>query len=295
MRKNKEKMIITGTDGFVGKNLAKIYSKYFLLTCYYKNKKPFKNKNIIFIKKNLKKIKKFNKADYLIHCASATPPKYSPKKCLEENNLINKNLIMVLKKSVIKKIFFLSSISVYQKRKATFLKENSDINNRDLYGKSKLFMENQLKKISNNQIFILRLSSVIGNGSHSNFLSVLAQRFAHTKTIKVFNKNKKFNSCIHIENLSKLILKLIKIKIKKNYEIFNICSSSPIKIVDIISLYKKYLNKKIKINFISKDFFSYTVDYSNLRNYKINLETTKANIIKFLSELKKLNNDKKKQ
>ena len=283
--------MITGVGGFVGGALTVLFSKNHKVVANYKNKKFIrKNKNIIFKKINLKKIKQFDKnIELLIHCASLTPPKYSQNKCFIENNKINNKIIKAIKKSEIKKIIFMSSVSVYPKNKLGVLRENSVLQNNDPYGISKILMEKKLKKISNKnrKVVILRLSSVLGKNSHSNFLSNLILLFKNKKILKIHNKEKYFNSCIHIKNLYFLIKKILKKNLKSNFTIFNVHSSKPLKIISIIKLYKKNLNKNKKIIFLDKKLPSYIVQSENLKKHKLSIRSTKLNISMFLNDINK--------
>lgn len=284
-----KKIMITGAGGFVGGNLADLFSTKHKVVANYRNKKFIrKNKNISFNKSNLKKIRQFDKnIESLIHCASLTPPQYSQKRCFTENNKINNKVVEAIKKSKIKKIIFMSSVSVYPKNKLGVLRENSVLQNNELYGISKILMEKKLKKIANNncKVVILRLSSVLGKKSHSNFLSNLILMFKNKKILKIHNKEKYFNSCIHVKNLYFLIKKILKKNLKSNFTIFNVHSSKPLKIFSIVKLYKKYLNKNKKIVFLNQKLPSYVVQSKNLKKYKLNVKSTKLNISMFLNDI----------
>ena len=73
IKKRKKIILITGTDGYVGRNLLKNFStdkKYLIYALTKKNRKSFKNIN--FIKGNLKTniFNKIKEIDIIIHCAS---------------------------------------------------------------------------------------------------------------------------------------------------------------------------------------------------------------------------------
>ena len=77
----KKKILITGSTGFIGKNLLKMLPNDHEIYCL--SRKNFKNKKINFIKANIFNLKKINilikkiKPDYLIHLAwEAEPQKY---------------------------------------------------------------------------------------------------------------------------------------------------------------------------------------------------------------------------
>ncbi len=285
------KILITGGGGFIGSNFTKYFSqKNQVVSIFFSKKLKKINKEIIYKKIDLrKKFKIDNNVKILIHCASITPARHTQQKCYKDNNKINKNLISAIKKSKIKKIVFLSSISVYDKKKLKILRENTQIKTNELYGKSKIDMENRLKKLSNKklQIIILRLSSVVGNGSHGNFLSSIIKSLSSKQPkILFYNKNKFFNSCIHIKNLSVIINKMLKIQFSKSFIIFNICSSQPLKIFQIINLFVSSLKLKKLIHYSKEGRPHYLVRSTNLKKYNIKIKSTKSNILKYLRDLK---------
>lgn len=286
------KILITGGGGFIGSNLTKFFSqKNDVVSIFFSKNIKKANKKIVYKKIDLrKKFRIDNSVKILIHCASITPARHSQQKCYKDNNKINKNLILAIKKSKLKKIVFLSSISVYNKKKLKVLKENTQIKTNELYGKSKIDMENSLKKLSNKrfQIIILRLSSVVGNGSHGNFLSSIMRSLSSKQSkILFYNKNNFFNSCIHIENLSGIINKILKIRFSQNFVTFNICSSQPLKIFQIINLFMKSLKLKKIIHYSKEKRPHYLVRSTNLKKYNIKIKSTKSNILKYLRDLKR--------
>ena len=61
MKKNKNHLMITGSNGFIGRNLVKKLSKNFFVHAYVRKKKIIPEKNILYIDTDLSKIKKINK------------------------------------------------------------------------------------------------------------------------------------------------------------------------------------------------------------------------------------------
>jgi len=111
--------------------------------------------------------------------------------------------------------------------------------------------------------------------------------FKNKKFLKIHNKEKYFNSCIHVKNLYFLIKKIIKKNFKSNFTIFNVHSSKPLKIISIVKLYKKYLNKNKKVIFLDEKLPSYIVQSKNLKKYKLSIKSTKLNISMFLNDINK--------
>ena len=283
--------MVTGAGGFIGNNISNYLCKNkFNVHAYYNSKiKRIKNKNIRYLKRDLtKNIKINNKISTLVHCAALTPPTFDQIQCLKINQKIDDRILRAIKKSNINKIIFLSSMSAYGKKKKKTLFENTKSSNLDFYGKSKLLMEKKLKLLSkknNINVIVLRLSAIIGSGCHSTFLSRLSLEIKK-KEINIYNSQSFFNGCIHINNLNMILIKLLN-KNFTGFDMLNIFSSKPVKIITIFNLFRKKLNKNIKFNIIKKKTNQYTISSLKFRKtYRLPLTSTIKNIKMYLKELK---------
>jgi len=286
----KKHIMITGAGGFIGNYFVNYFSKkkYYVHAYYHSKIIKIKNKNIIYIKKDLRFLKNIDKrVSIIIHAAALTPPTHKQTNCFKVNNEINFAMIKIIKKFKINKFLFLSSVSVYGIKKVKFLFEGTKINKQDLYGKSKFIMEKELKKvqIKNLQILILRLPTIIGFGSHSTFLSRLGEEIKKKNSLKIYNPNSYFNSLIHISNLSKIILKLLSFNLT-NYDILNISSNNPVKMKSIFNLFKKKLNPYAKFIFMKKKTNVYLINSEKIKNfYGIKISKVKKNLNLFIKDL----------
>ena len=288
--KNKH-IMVTGAGGFIGNNISNYLCKNkFNVHAYYNSKiKRIKNKNIRYLKRDLtKNIKINNKISTLVHCAALTPPTFDQIQCLKINQKIDDRILRAIKKSNINKIIFLSSMSAYGKKKKKTLFENTKSSNLDFYGKSKLLMEKKLKLLSkknNINVIVLRLSAIIGSGCHSTFLSRLSLEIKK-KEINIYNSQSFFNGCIHINNLNMILIKLLN-KNFTGFDMLNIFSSKPVKIITIFNLFRKKINKNIKFNILKKKTNQYTISSLKFRKtYRLPLTSTIKNIKMYLKELK---------
>ena len=149
------KVLITGSSGFIGKNLVVRLSKSHSIIALSHKKILKKNKNIKYIYLKKKKILNLKKVDAIIHCAASTPPKYSQNECYKNNRYLDNLIISFYKNYNIKKFIYLSSMSVYGKIKNKIVKENDRPKNLDLYGMSKFETEknySRFKKIIIDQL-----------------------------------------------------------------------------------------------------------------------------------------------
>ena len=282
MIKAKNKILITGSNSFIGNEIVKYLSKYNynIIGTYRKSKKKFKSKKINLIKLDLnKKINFKDKFNVLIHCASATPVNEQRESYFKINQKGFKNLISLCIKSECNKIILISTVAVYGDVKKT-ITENSFVRGKSEYAKSKLKMENILfrfaKKNKINSV-ILRLSQVIGGKSVNNYFSDLKKKIhSNEKTTISLQSNKDyFNNLCHINDLCINIKKLIdrNINLNKN-EVFNFASNKPITINKFKKIIYSY-NKKIQF-----------VENNIPKFYKISLNKTNKYNLRFRSTLR---------
>ena len=288
---NNKHIMVTGAGGFIGNNISNyLCKKKFIVHAYYNSKiSKIKNKNIKYLKRDLTKNIKINKKiSTLVHCAALTPPMFDQIQCLKINQKIDNTILRATKKSNINKFIFLLSVSAYGKKKKKILFENTKSSNSDLYGKSKILMEKKLKLLSkknNINVIVLRLPAIIGSGCHSTFLSRLSLEIKK-KEVNVYNSQGFFNGFIHIHNFRIILIKLLNKKFT-GYDMLNIFSSNPIKIITIFNLFRKKLNKKIKFNIFKKKTNLYTISSIKFRKaYRLPITSSIKNINMYLKELK---------
>ena len=278
----KNRILITGSNSFVGREIINYLSKYNynLIATYRKNKNEFKSKKVKLVKFDLKKKLNLNKRfGVLVHCASVTPANEFRENYYKINQIGFKNLISLCLKSKCDKIILISSVAVYGDVKKT-ITEKSFARGKSKYAKSKLKMENILfrfaKKNKINSI-ILRLSQVIGGKSVNNYFSDLKKKIHSNKKITISLQSKKdyFNNLCHINDLCINIKKLIdgNIILNKN-EVFNFASNKPITINKFKKIIYSY-NKKIQF-----------VENNIPKFYKISLNKTNKYNLKFRSTLR---------
>ena len=270
------KLLVTGSGTLLGNNVVLEASKkkYDILASYRKSfPKNLKKKNISLIRLDLEKNFDLDlKVDCLIHCASALPSdNLSEKKMMEVNYHGFKRLALQLIKKGCKKIIFISSMSVYGDIKVNKIDLKTKTMPTDIYGNSKLRVEEFLKKLQRNDkidFFILRLPALVGAKSDYDFISKTLKKIKKNEIVTYSNPNLKFNNFVHVKNLTSIILKLIKIKESR---ILNIASSRPIKLKNFITsmfnFEKKNDNSKIQQS--NKKGFSIKIDNYLKKNFKI--------------------------
>ena len=283
------KLIITGANGFIARNIISKLDKKYEIILLTNKKLKFqylkKYKNLRFdLSKNI--IPKLS-CDILLHAAAITPQeKHTKEKYNKINNVGLKNIINRIK--IKKKIIFFSTSDVYKNQNGNIsFKENFLIDTKKLdnYAKSKHNGEIYLKQLNKKKYsfkkIILRLPGIVGKGCHQNFISDIVKKIIKNEKIVFFGKNNNFNNIYHIDVLSKLINILINAKFNKNYEILNIGARKPLKIFQVIKCLKV---KKENLELSKEKKHNFTLNVDKLNKYYKNNKTTKFFLRKFLNE-----------
>lgn len=284
------KIVITGSNGYIAKNLISSFkSKKDIILLSHKKSSFYKNYKVL--KFDLRKgiIPKIE-CDILIHIAGITPQKrYSSEDFKKINFLGIKNIIKKI--HVKRKLIFLSTIDVYKNQNNSKpVKENFriDYNKLTNYAKSKykseIFLKSLNKKKYPFQKLILRLPGIVGKNNHPNFISGLIKSIIYKKKFVYFGKDNYFNNIYHIDALVKLIKSLIKKKIKTNFLIINVGTKKPLKLSKIVKFLRGKINSKVNNNFKNDSF---TINVTRLNKYYKNNINTKVVIKKYFTEMLK--------
>tara|TARA_A100001015_G_scaffold281658_1_gene345126 strand:+ start:760 stop:1728 length:969 start_codon:yes stop_codon:yes gene_type:complete len=270
----KQKILITGAAGFIGYWLCKklldnknnevvgldnLNSYYSVKLKKERIKELKKAKNFIFLKLDLLEKKKLNqlfqkkKFNFVYNLAAQAGVRYSfenPESYCDSNIIGFNNILNLVEKFKVKKLFFASSSSVYGDIGPFPKKENSKLNTLNIYSLSKLANEITAKlfaKKSKTQIIGLRFFSIYGEWGRPDML-ILKYLLAakKKKNFELFNYGNHYRDFTYIDDAIQIVLKLSKSKIKKKFDIFNICSSKPIKITEILKIINK-LQIKTKV------------------------------------------------
>jgi UDP-2-acetamido-2,6-beta-L-arabino-hexul-4-ose reductase len=248
------KILITGSEGFVGKNL-----KFFL------NQKKiyFSIFNKTTNTKDLKKL--ILNSDIIIHLAGQN--RGGNKKVFFNNNLnITKKIVMNLPIKKKKYIIYASSIKYNEKSFYGISKKNAEM----------FLLKN--KKFYNYDLSILRLPNLFGKWCKPNYNSVIAtfcNNIAKNKNIILKERNKKIEF-LYIDDLLNQIFLLLK---KKKKELYPKIRNTYHKSINCISKklldfknQKSFLNLNIFANSFDKKLYSTYLTYIPARDffYKIN-------------------------
>lgn len=287
----KKKILITGGNSLIGKDLVKYFLKnYFVISTFREKKIALKHSNLKQIKFDFnKKLNLNEEIDYLIHLAASTPT----------NSKVNKKMLNTNKSGIIKvlnnnfnfkSLILISTLSVYGKITKKMLNENYKPYKVDYYGKSKIQMENYLKKYAKKKsinYLILRLPAVIGNFKcNTTFMNRVFEKLYDNQDLFYENPNSFTNNIIHTETLSKIIDSFFRSGNPKN-KIFNLCSGKKERLKDIIQLIYKKFNSKSMIKSTTKNN-SFLISTKRIMANKIKIIDTKKTILKTIKFYKKI-------
>ena len=223
-----KKILITGSKGFVGKNLIRYLKNYSFQIIETKDKS--------FDLKLNESWKQIEKCDYLIHLAGKS---FVPKSWEEPATFIENNILLItnaleycrVNKT---KLIFLSSY-LYGNCKKMPIKENAPIEATNPYALSKLLSEKLCYFYKNNfQVnnIILRVFNLYGPGQPKEYLlSKITNQVRYENIIKVDDLSPK-RDYVYIDDLCSAIVKAI--NYKGNQHIFNIGSGKSYSVKEVI-------------------------------------------------------------
>lgn len=257
-----KKILITGSHGFLGRNISKTLSKKSFLIEGIGNGNWTKNHykkwgfdNLVNGDLNLKNLlNNFKKFDYIIHCAGSGKVGLPYKKDFNKNVNTTKSILKFIKvSSPNAKLIYLSSYSVYGENYKTQLKENFKTKPVSIYAKNKKKAEDLCLDYSKNHgldLLILRVASLYGEGLEKQFIYDACQKITNGQ--KIFNgTGDEKRDFIHISDMSKIVLHFV----KKNFQGINVINCGTgygQKIKIVLNIILKNLNSDIKPFFNKK-------------------------------------------
>tara|TARA_Y100000589_G_scaffold291588_1_gene295184 strand:+ start:9768 stop:10616 length:849 start_codon:yes stop_codon:yes gene_type:complete len=236
-----KKVLITGSEGFVGKNLIKYLKNYSFQLIKTTDKSV-----------DLKLSESWNrieKCDYLIHLAGKS---FVPKSWEEPANFIENNTLLItnaleycrIHKA---KLIFLSSY-LYGNCKSLPIKENAQLEANNPYALTKLLSEKLCYFYRNNfQVnnVILRVFNLYGPGQPKNFLlSKIIDQVKYENFIEVESLSPK-RDYIYIDDLCSAIVKAI--DYKGNENTFNIGSGKSYSVKEMIDFIQNIYGTSLDI------------------------------------------------
>lgn len=242
------KIGIIGSSGFIGSNLSLFLRKntnyqIFSFSSYKQNKKNWINK---IVKEIYKK-----KPNIIVNCSAnqnllgKVEKKYIP-------NVLNSNLLsnILFINEAIQYKNFKGFITFGSKMELGGKKNNKPIN---FYAATKKANDIFFKFYENNKSALISLKIFDTYGSNDmrkKFLTDLLETYKKNRQLNI-TAGKQYLDYVHIEDILKLILMIIKdIKLNKlkGFKSFTVSSKNPIRLINLVKKLNKILSKNLKIN-----------------------------------------------
>jgi len=262
------KIIITGGAGFIGKHLVELLIKKENDITIFDNFSNSKEESVMYLKNlgakivkgDIRKIGDINNAikdhDIVIHLAakiSVEESIKSPSETFQTNVEGTKNVLIACEKNQIKKIIVASSAAVYGESEADVkLTEKSKINPISPYGESKVVMENEIKKITENNdmdYVILRFFNIYGKSQSPEYAGVITKfikKIEMNQSLEIFGDGMQTRDFISVKDVVNSIYHSIE---NGKNQIYNIGSGKPITIKQLAKLMITLSKKELKINY----------------------------------------------
>lgn len=257
------KILITGVNGFIGRNLATslITEDHDVIgldcdkTCLHNSIKEYivgsvLNKKLVF--------QIIQDVDVVVHLAAITEhtnivnDKY---KTFETNFNGTKNVLEAFQKyRQPSKFIYSSTGKVYGTIKENPITEESQKIPLNILGKSKLITEQLIDfyATENKEFIIFRMFQIYGLNQKKNFLiptiiSQLNNSKSKEKISIVLGDTKAKRDYIYIDDVINAFVKAMEIKLKNGFNTYNICSGIPVSAEDIVLIISKILDTSISI------------------------------------------------
>ncbi|WP_099191507.1 NAD-dependent epimerase/dehydratase family protein [Tepidibacter mesophilus] len=286
------KALVTGCAGFIGSTLSeRLLDEGFEVigidsfTDYYsKDIKEFNLKNLILndkftlVSENLVicDLKKYLDVDYVFHQAGQPGVRgswgYDFEEYIYNNISATQKLLEESKEFDIKKIVYASSSSVYGNINTVPMKETQITKPYSPYGVTKLAAENLCDLYSKNYglpVISLRYFTVYGPRQRPEMaISTFIKNILNDKPICIYGDGNQGRDFTYVDDIVDANIKAAYSDIKS--DIFNVGSQSPIKLIDLVKIIEKLIDKKANINYLDfekgdvKDTYS---DISKIRKF----------------------------
>ena len=269
-----KKILITGSSGFIGKNLVESLLSEYEITGLSKKQKNSKSEHVT---KDISKItsKDFKNIFCVIHLAAITDLKVCkdfPDQCIATNVLGTQKILESARKNNCK-VIYASTSHVYGIPKKLPINETTSTSPTSMYAGSKLAGEilcESYHKQFDMDISIVRIFSVYGPESNNHYVvSNIVEQLKKSNKIKLGNVNSRrdFIFISDVINAFKIILNNI-----NGFNIYNVGAEKSYSIKEICKKFEKLHGKKIIIK----------------SNLKQNSKFDAKNIICDATKLKKL-------
>lgn len=251
MSANSKTVLVSGSSGFIGRALMAASDSHMIGL---QRSDKHTSSNIIqcdltsssSVESALKKLQP-DTISCLVHAAGVTPWSVSPDYFTDIK--MAKSALLICERLNIPQLIFISGWNVYEMNSNPPFKETTNLAPMDVYGKSKLAVEEYLtKNAKGTRVLTLRTASVYGPGQTSPGLItnlVKSAMNSHELHIKSADTRRDY---IYIDDLINTIVKLTKIP---SSGALNIGSGHSVSVLQVAESIKEILRKRFDVNIIS--------------------------------------------
>lgn len=239
----KEKIIILGHSGFVGKHLYRELQKEPTFEVY-----GFSTEDI-----NLLNLGTYQKladiCDGETTIIMAATNKTNDLSALNSNIKMTLNLANFLSSTKVKHLIYTGSVSIYGNSSKTPITENSPANPDSFYSSAKTCAELILKRICEELDIAftnLRIGKIYGKGDITSPIYIFSQNIISGKPIEIYGNGSHRLYLVHQDDLLSIIKKVILKEISGDY---NITTDSGITLLEIARLLFELSGRKVEIKF----------------------------------------------
>lgn len=273
------RIIITGSTGFIGKNLYTALKKsghqVICISNSLHKKNDFKDNDDfrfghfsdeVFVKSIIRK------GDHVVHLAYSTVPENSvldPVYDVESNVNSTITFLKICQEVQISKFIFISTGGViYGNQSILPIPETAKVNPFSSYGITKLTIEKLIPLFMNNYC-ILRTSNVYGTGfddkQNQGVINIWVKNIFEGKSITIFGTGTVIRDYIYITDFTEAIEKVIELDIQGLY---NLGSQVGYSLLEILNELKKVIDKDFQINQIANRNFDVEANVLSIEKFK---------------------------
>ncbi len=239
------KILVTGSNGFIGGHILRTLSRYGYAVCGC-GRGENKNQGIPYLRANLAEGFQCNiNFDLIIH-AAARSPEASFEEYFFDNVIGTQNILDFAKQNSVRKIVYLSAVSSFG-RVDKVLSEESPHDSPGDYGLTK-YMAEKLICNSGLDYDIYILPGVVGMGCNNPYIVRLAESLYQWHDVYCYNSEGIFNNVLLVSDLSRFLLHRLETDNAK--DVFLLGCTEHISVHDMVSSLMENLHSSSKIELV---------------------------------------------
>lgn len=179
----------------------------------------------------------------VFHLASVVPGISDAKQMLNTNTTGTQHLVEACLRSNVRRLVYISSVSVYRAPLADIIAEDAALGGVELYGQSKHRAENVIRELAGDSLdyVILRLSQVYGAGDRSGFTQSLLQ-LCELPLLPICRGDDRALSLLHVDDAIEAIVAAGNVE-NTNSKVFNVSCEKRLSLNDLASYYTNKTGK----------------------------------------------------